>query len=52
MREEYVSYGMSRDERETFLADRHVGVISIAEPSRAPLSAPIWYDFTREVEGG
>lgn len=37
---------MSRDEREAFLAGLHVGVISIAEEGRAPLSAPIWYDYT------
>ena len=29
--------------------DRHVGVISIAEADRAPLAAPIWYDFTPEI---
>ncbi len=36
---------MTRAERETFLADLHVGVISIAEPERAPLAVPIWYDY-------
>ena len=43
-----MSLKMTRDEREAFLADRHVGVISIDEPGRAPLAAPIWYDFTPE----
>ena len=36
---------MSREEREAFLADVHVGVISIEDPGKAPLTAPIWYDF-------
>ncbi len=40
-----MSLKMSVAEREAFLADRHVGVISIEDPGRAPLSAPIWYDF-------
>ncbi|MFM7144695.1 MAG: pyridoxamine 5'-phosphate oxidase family protein [Alphaproteobacteria bacterium] len=36
---------MSRTERETFLADLHVGVISIAEDGRGPLAIPIWYAY-------
>ncbi len=40
---------MSRQEREAFLADLHVGVISIERPDAAPLSAPIWYDFRPDV---
>jgi nitroimidazol reductase NimA-like FMN-containing flavoprotein (pyridoxamine 5'-phosphate oxidase superfamily) len=36
---------MSKAEREAFLAGVHVGVISIAEPGRGPLSAPIWYGY-------
>ena len=36
---------MSRDEREAFLADVHVGVISISEKGRGPLTAPIWYTY-------
>jgi general stress protein 26 len=36
---------MTRDEREGFLADLHVGVISIAEGEGRTLSAPIWYDY-------
>ena len=36
---------MTRAERETFLADLHVGVISVDEPGRAPLTVPIWYDY-------
>jgi hypothetical protein len=36
---------MSSSEREAFLAGVHVGVISIAEPGRGPLAAPIWYGY-------
>jgi nitroimidazol reductase NimA-like FMN-containing flavoprotein (pyridoxamine 5'-phosphate oxidase superfamily) len=37
---------MTKEEREAFLGDPHVGVISIEDPGRAPLSAPIWYGYT------
>jgi nitroimidazol reductase NimA-like FMN-containing flavoprotein (pyridoxamine 5'-phosphate oxidase superfamily) len=40
-----MSLQMSKPEREAFLAGVHVGVISIAEPGRGPLSAPIWYGY-------
>jgi nitroimidazol reductase NimA-like FMN-containing flavoprotein (pyridoxamine 5'-phosphate oxidase superfamily) len=40
-----MSLKMSKSEREAFLADLHVGVISIAEEGRGPLAAPIWYDY-------
>ena len=37
---------MSRKEREEFLAETHVGVLSVAEEGgRAPLSIPIWYRY-------
>jgi len=36
---------MTRPEREAFLAGVHVGVLSIPEPGRGPLSAPIWYGY-------
>jgi nitroimidazol reductase NimA-like FMN-containing flavoprotein (pyridoxamine 5'-phosphate oxidase superfamily) len=42
------SLKMTREERETFLAGAHVGVISIEDPGRAPLTAPIWYDYRPE----
>jgi PPOX class probable F420-dependent enzyme len=38
-----MSLAMSRKEREAFLAGVHVGVLSVAEPGRGPLTAPIWY---------
>ena len=34
---------MTRDERETFLAGVRVGVLSVDEPGRGPLSVPVWY---------
>ena len=40
-----MSLKMTKAERETFLADLHVGVISIAEEGRGPLTAPIWYGY-------
>jgi len=40
-----MSLQMTRSEREEFLAGVHVGVISIAEPGRGPLTAPIWYGY-------
>lgn len=37
---------LSREERETFLRDVHVGVISIAvDDDRGPLAVPIWYRY-------
>ena len=37
--------GMTRQEREAFLADVHVGVVAIVEPGRAPLAVPVWYAY-------
>ncbi len=34
---------MTRDEREGFLAAIHVGVLTVDEPGRGPLSVPVWY---------
>lgn len=36
---------MTRSEREAFLADVHVGVISLPQPGRGPLTVPIWYAY-------
>lgn len=39
---------MSQNDRERFLADRRVGVLSVADPregDRAPLSVPVWYGY-------
>jgi len=40
-----VSLTMTKQERETFLADLHVGIISIPEEGRGPLTVPIWYSY-------
>jgi nitroimidazol reductase NimA-like FMN-containing flavoprotein (pyridoxamine 5'-phosphate oxidase superfamily) len=36
---------MTKQERESFLADLHVGIISIPEQGRGPLTVPIWYSY-------
>jgi nitroimidazol reductase NimA-like FMN-containing flavoprotein (pyridoxamine 5'-phosphate oxidase superfamily) len=44
-KEDRMSLAMTRQERETFLADVHVGVISIPDEGRGPLTVPIWYAY-------
>ena len=44
-----MSLAMTEQERETFLADLHVGVISIERADRPPLTVPIWYDFAPDT---
>ncbi|MGI8857647.1 MAG: pyridoxamine 5'-phosphate oxidase family protein [Thermomicrobiales bacterium] len=41
-----MSFAMTKDEREAFLAALHVGVISIAQGERPPLTVPIWYAYS------
>lgn len=41
-----MSLTMSGDEREAFLADVHVGVMSVSQASLGPLSVPVWYHYT------
>jgi nitroimidazol reductase NimA-like FMN-containing flavoprotein (pyridoxamine 5'-phosphate oxidase superfamily) len=36
---------MTKQEREAFLADVHVGIISISEEGRGPLTVPVWYAY-------
>ena len=36
---------MTRAEREAFLAEVHVGVVSVSEDGRGPLTVPVWYDY-------
>jgi nitroimidazol reductase NimA-like FMN-containing flavoprotein (pyridoxamine 5'-phosphate oxidase superfamily) len=36
---------MTDAERQAFLADRHVGVISVERPDGPPLSVPVWYVY-------
>ena len=40
-----MSLAMTKQEREAFLADVHVGIISIPEDGRGPLTVPIWYAY-------
>lgn len=40
---------MTKEEREAFLADVHVGILAVDEPGRGPLALPIWYQFTDGV---
>ena len=40
-----MSLKMTVSEREAFLADLHVGVLSLNEPGRGPLTAPVWYSY-------
>ena len=40
-----MSLTMTKEEREAFLAAVHVGVISVAEDGRGPLTVPIWYSY-------
>jgi PPOX class probable F420-dependent enzyme len=52
-----MSFAMSREQREAFLADTHVGILSVARPGRGPLAVPIWYAYepggvVRVVTGG
>jgi len=51
------SLAMSRAEREAFLAATRVGIVSIAEAGRGPLTVPVWYRYEpggalRFVTGG
>ena len=36
---------MTTEEREAFLADVHVGILSIARTGKGPLALPIWYQY-------
>ena len=42
-----MSLTMTVKERETFLAEVHVGVLGVAVPDEAPLTVPIWYSYAR-----
>lgn len=41
-----MSLAMTKDEREQFLSNMHVGIVSIAQEAKGPLTVPIWYDYT------
>lgn len=36
---------MTETERQTYLAELHVGVVAVEREDRAPLSVPIWYGY-------
>ena len=41
-----MSFAMSAQEREHFLAGLHVGVLSVvAGEGRGPIAVPVWYDY-------
>lgn len=48
---------MTKAEREAFLSDTHIAVISVADGTRGPLTVPVWYAYVagrdvRFVTGG
>ena len=40
-----MTLAMTKQERESYLADLHVGIISIPEEGRGPLTVPVWYAY-------
>jgi len=41
-----MSWAMTVEERQAFLAQVHVAVVAVAgEDGRAPLAVPVWYDY-------
>ena len=40
-----MTLAMSKEEREAFLADRHVGILAVEREAGAPLVVPIWYEY-------
>jgi nitroimidazol reductase NimA-like FMN-containing flavoprotein (pyridoxamine 5'-phosphate oxidase superfamily) len=52
-----MSLAMSKTQRETFLAETRVGIISVADGASGPLTVPIWFGYepggpVRLVTGG
>src|SRR5207302_9093753 len=52
-----MTLSMSRVERDAFLAETHVAILSVAEAGRGPLAVPVWYEYkpgrdVRIVTGG
>jgi PPOX class probable F420-dependent enzyme len=45
-----MSLAMSKGEREQFLAAQRVGIVSVVEPGRGPLTLPIWYAYEPGAE--
>ncbi len=40
-----MTLAMSPTEREAFLAEVHVGVLSVEDPGHGPLAVPVWYAY-------
>ena len=40
-----MSLTMSHAERQAFLADVHVAILSVDQPDRGPLAVPVWYSY-------
>lgn len=40
-----MSSKMTKEEREAFLADLHVGIIGIQAEGRGPVVVPVWYSY-------
>ena len=40
-----MTLAMTPAERESFLADPHVGVLSVGLDDRGPLAVPVWYSY-------
>ncbi len=36
---------MTREQREQYLSDIRIGVLSVGRPGREPLTIPVWYDY-------
>jgi hypothetical protein len=45
-----MSLTMTKEERQRFLAEVHVAIISIPEGGRGPLTVPVWYVYTPDGE--
>ena len=41
-----MSTAMTREEREAFLAETHVGLVAVVDPGSGPLVVPVWYEYT------
>ena len=41
-----MSLAMSKEEKQMFLADLHVGIVSSPRRGQTPLAVPIWYDYS------
>ncbi|MBF0279832.1 MAG: pyridoxamine 5'-phosphate oxidase family protein [SAR324 cluster bacterium] len=40
-----MKFTMTKDEREQFLAEPHVGIVCVSEAGRGPLAVPVWYIY-------